>query len=453
MHILRHLGLLAILITNTQAQTCTNLLIDDWQSQSRLTFLFYNAMLQPSSDDQTMKSIIVGQPLSNHVEITPKDKSSYFFSNFGCLNAANLYGGISLRIKAAPGFSMTVQMIYGCGSNPKTMDLSSAQLGWNFDGNEKLYSIPFSKYAGIDTSQLTGVLFSGMAAGFSVLFGPMAFYCGTNVQEYVVTTTSTPFGPSSTVQATVGTAPATVIDTFSNRDTNSLGFWHGADDGMQVTWGNNQVKIVSPDPDYSFYTQVSGGRCANIERWDSGYLHISYSGTTAFTVSLQQHNDACDDGALPYPATWDSLEAARYASASDIYMPLSHFNIDKTRAIGFSFHGFYKTDPLILYKIEIVDSVPNGFIIPAKLPSGQFVFQCKRPNSFAFAIDDGDPALAQQVLKIVKEENITVTFFTVGAPLLDPSTNLSNVYKEMLSHGHQLALHCKFCHPDSSLDS
>ncbi|KAG9536737.1 polysaccharide deacetylase, partial [Aureobasidium melanogenum] len=43
----------------TSTSQCANLLIDDWTSQSRLTFLYYNAMLNPSSDDGTMASVVV----------------------------------------------------------------------------------------------------------------------------------------------------------------------------------------------------------------------------------------------------------------------------------------------------------------------------------------------------------------------------------------------------------
>jgi peptidoglycan/xylan/chitin deacetylase (PgdA/CDA1 family) len=49
-------------------------------------------------------------------------------------------------------------------------------------------------------------------------------------------------------------------------------------------------------------------------------------------------------------------------------------------------------------------------------------------------------------MDIVKAENVKVTFFTLGAPLLDPTTNLSNVYKEMASQGHQIAVH-SYTHP------
>ena len=125
---------------------------------------------------------------------------------------------------------------------------------------------------------------------------------------------------------------------------------------------------------------------------------------------------------------------------------MSHFNIEFGRVIGVALKGFYKTDALVLSKIEIAPSIPVGFTIPNKLPSGQLVFACKRPNSFAFAIDDGNPQYAQQVLQVIKGENIKLTFFTVGAPLLDPSTNLTDVYREMQAAGHQIALH-SYTHP------
>ncbi len=46
----------------------------------------------------------------------------------------------------------------------------------------------------------------------------------------------------------------------------------------------------------------------------------------------------------------------------------------------------------------------------------------------------------------MRSENIHVTFFTVGLPLEDASTNLSTVYLDMQARGHQIALH-SFTHP------
>ena len=43
--------------------------------------------------------------------------------------------------------------------------------------------------------------------------------------------------------------------------------------------------------------------------------------------------------------------------------------------------------------------------------------------------------------EILKEEDILVTFFTVGSALLDPTANFTEVYKELLERGHQVALH------------
>jgi hypothetical protein len=422
--------------------TCSPLLIDDWISQSRLTFLFYNAFNYPTSTDGSVESITVGKPSSNHVEIVPKSGgASYFYSQFPCVNAKNKYGGISLRIKAPRGATLSVQLDSSNNCDPTnavSASQSSAELGWSFDGTEKLYYIPFSKFPSLNTEKLTTILFSGFSS--TVSFGPMAFYCGSS-GEYIVPPTNGGSGSSTTIAAPSNTAAATlVIDKFANADSNALGNWHGGDEGMTLKYNSGKLTITSPDADYSFYTQVSG-TCSDFSQYKGSYLHIAYSGSTKFTVAFQQHNAGCNSEIAPFPETWDSAEASRYAKNGHIYIPMNHFNVDFSRVIGFALKGFYSSEPVTLSAIEIVSSVPAGFGVPPKDETGNLIFACKRPNSFAFAIDDGVPDLAQEVLKIIREENIKVTFFTVGAPLLDQGTNLTNVYKEMMAAGHQLALH------------
>ncbi|KAF2786825.1 carbohydrate esterase family 4 protein [Melanomma pulvis-pyrius CBS 109.77] len=426
--------------------TCAPLLIDDWTSQSRLTFLFYNAMLEPTSDDATMTSLTVGAAGKNRVTITPKDTSSYFYSQLGCTNAKNKYGGLSLRIKAPAGSSFSIQLESSASCDvgaTVAVSQTTSQLGWTFDGTEKLYTIPFSKYTNLDTSKLVTLFFSGFTKAVS--FGPVAFYCGTTGTEYIVTTTTPVAGPSSTVAAPTGTAAALVVDKFANANSNALGFWHGGDDGITLTYASSKLTIKSTDADYSYYTQVSGS-CSDFSKYKGSYLHIAYSGSTAFTVSLQQHNSQCNEAIAPYPETWDSAEASRYAKNGHIYIPMNHFNINLVRTIGIAIKAFYTADPVTLSLIEIIPSVPAGTIIPNKLETGTLAFACTRPNSFAFAIDDGSPEYAQEVMNVIKSEGIKVTFFTVGAPLLDASTNLTNVYREMQSQGHQIALH-SYTHP------
>ncbi|KAI4598590.1 hypothetical protein KJ359_003003 [Pestalotiopsis sp. 9143b] len=419
--------------------------VDDWESQSRLTFLYYNAMLEPSSDDGTMKSIIVST--DNHVTITPNSTDSYFFSIASCVNAQNVYGGISLPITAPKGTTIGVQLGSPdtCGNDTDSVSIyvESTDLGWTFDGTEKLYSIPFAKFNGLDTTKVQTILFAGLSN--AVTFGPMAFYCGDTPSSYVLPATTAPVLPTATVPAPAGTASALVIDNFKSEDSNAMGFWHGCDEGMSLTWSGKSLTIKSDDADYAFYSQLSE-TCGDYTSYSGSYLHIAYSGSNKFSVALQQHNAQCNESIAPYPETWDSLEAARYASASDIYIPMSHFNVNQSRAIGIALLGFYSTDSTVLTNMEIVPSIPADFTIPSKLPSGNYIFACTRPNSFAFAIDDGDPKFAQQVMQIVKEEEIKVTFFTVGAPLDDSSTNLTNVYREMMAAGHQIALH-SFTHP------
>ncbi|KAK0637110.1 hypothetical protein B0T17DRAFT_483396 [Bombardia bombarda] len=430
--------------TKPTSTACSNLLIDDWASQSRLTFLGYNSLGESSSDDGTMSSIVVS---NNRVLLTPKNSESYFYSQFGCLDTANKYGGISLRIRAARGttFAVTMASFDKCGSSTvKSVTLTTAQLKWTFDGVERLYWFPWSVFTGLDTTKLDLIYFSNFNA--AVILGPMSFYCGSTSSEYVIpAVASTTNVIRTTSLQPPSTAKPFIIDTFSNKETNYLGEWHGSDDDLSMTFGNNMVTILTNDSDLSWNTQLSSG-CVDMRVYAGTYLHIAYSGSNKFSVSMQQHNSKCDENLKPFPETWDSLEAARYASATDIYIPISHFHINLTRTIGFNLRGFYTYNPTTITKIEIVDSVPKGWVMPAKLPSGKLVFSCTRPNSFAFAIDDGEPAYAQKVMNMVKEANIPVTFFTVGLPLLDETNNLSRVYKDMASRGHQIALH-SYTHP------
>ncbi|RDL37744.1 Uncharacterized protein BP5553_05177 [Venustampulla echinocandica] len=435
--------------------SCTNLLVDDFASQSRLTFLFYNAMLQSTSDDGTMApipdrpdtstSVIVA---NNHLTLTPASGSSYWYTMLGCTKATNVYGGIGMTIQAPKGTTLTVELQTSttCSSdNPTLNDLLSTDLGWTFDGTEKYYTIPFSKFPGLDTDHILTLLFSGISK--PITLGPIAFYCGTTGTAYPVPTTVPVVEPTATVPATTGPS-AFIIDTFGNADSNNLGFYHGGDDATAFKQSSGKITInTKGNSDLSWYTQISNG-CSDFTSNDKSYLHIAYTGSNAFTVALQQHNPTCNESMSPYPYTWDSVEASRYSNSAktDIYVPISHFNIDRTKSVGFALKGFYTSTSTVVSKIEIVKTVPGGFLVPSKLSTAPFIFACTRPNSFAFAIDDGDPQYAQRVVSTVAAAGIKVTFFTVGAALLDTSTNLTNVYKGMLAQGHQVAYH-SYTHP------
>ncbi|KAH0613445.1 uncharacterized protein H6S33_005331 [Morchella sextelata] len=429
--------------TPTTSGTCSPLVVDDWASQSRLTFLYYNAMLKASSDDGTMTSIVVA---NNRVTFTPTG-NSYFYTNLDCTSATNKYGGIGMRIKAAAGTTFTVQMQYSAScsaSNFQSVDRTTAQLGWTFDGTEKFYSFPLSTFTGLDTGHLMSIMFYNYNSK-PVTLGPLAFYCGSTAKEYVVAPTPTDSVATNTVPATSATATAFVIDQFTGPDSNALGFWHGGDDTTGYTISGGKLTISYKDSDLAWYTQISDS-CRDMTTYANGYLHIAYTGSSAFSIAFQQHNSGCNANVAPYPETWDEVDAGRYATATDIYVPIAHFDIIKTRTIGFALKGFTGSTNTVISKIEIVKTIPSGVTVRSKLPTAPLVFSCSVPNSLAFAIDDGDPQLAQQVMQIVKEENIKVTFFTVGAALLDTSTNLTNVYKEMMAQGHQVAYH-SFTHP------
>lgn len=290
--------------------------------------------------------------------------------------------------------------------------------------------------------------------------------------------------------------PPLVLDTFQNPTHNDLGFWHGTGENLTVQHEPGLVRLFPTDPDQNFHTQFNTHGCFSLWPWQNQFLHVVFEGTDRFSVSLNEHNAECNPRRSPFPGISDSVEASRYTmrttsgtvneggdaddegeedvdadtrgtalrspsesrcqreeektqvpGQTQLYIPLSHFHIDQNRVVSVSFHGFYTNEPLTLRRVEIVPMVPppspaNGhFRMPGKLPTGNLVLRCTRPNSFAFGIDDGQPQYAQEVKRILDEENVRVTFFVVGAGLRDPSTNFTEFYRQMLREGHQVALH------------
>lgn len=238
-----------------------------------------------------------------------------------------------------------------------------------------------------------------------------------------------------------------VIDDFCRSSVNNLGAWHGPGENLPVEYGQDNdddclVRLFPSNPDHNYHTQFSYS-CFDLSKARSMFLHVRYSGRDAFTISFYQHNEDCNPWLAPFPGTFDSVEASRYVTdeGGDVYIPLSHFYIDLKQASSIAFHGFYTNEETVLHKVEVVKDLPDNFDVPRKLPTGTMVLNCKRPNSFAFGIDDGDPSLAQEVMEILEDEGIKVTFFVVGQGLRDPYTNFSNLYSEMLEKGHQVALH------------
>ncbi|OJJ84311.1 polysaccharide deacetylase family protein [Aspergillus glaucus CBS 516.65] len=239
-----------------------------------------------------------------------------------------------------------------------------------------------------------------------------------------------------------------VIDTFQYSDRNNLGFWHGAGENLDVHYdvdrnrGGHYARFYPKDPDQNFHTQVSALHCTNFMPFRERYLHVVFSGSNKFSISLNQNNAECRPGRNPYPATWDTIEVKRYLSGkNDIYVPMSHFAVDLSKIVSVSFNGFYTGESVTLHRIEIIRNLPTGASVPLKLANGQMILKCSRPNSFAFGIDDGQPQFAQEVMNILEEEKVLVTFFVVGQGLRDKDTNFTEVYKEMLRRGHQVALH------------
>lgn len=135
---------------------------------------------------------------------------------------------------------------------------------------------------------------------------------------------------------------------------------------MSLTYSQNSLRIVSTDSDYQYYTLVAES-CRDMSAYLNSYLHIQYSGSNQFSVALQQHNVECDSSVAPFPETWDEVQAARYSSGNDIYIPWSHFKINHKRATALAIKSFRSSAPTTLTKIEIVPKPPSNWKVPSKV--------------------------------------------------------------------------------------
>lgn len=237
-----------------------------------------------------------------------------------------------------------------------------------------------------------------------------------------------------------------VIDVFEDPTVNALNVKRSGELSVNSAIDSSTLSVTTGSLGDSFITRLSD-TCRDMRRYENAFLHIDFTGSLGFHVALRQHNEHCNDSLRPYPETWSSLDANRYSYFRDsktdppldsLYIPLSHFNIDKRRVEGLALKGF---TPDIMYqgtnfsRIEIVRRLPSAVSILVPKPSSRLSFGCKRPHSFAFVFDEGNAVAMREIRKILRDENILATFFP-GLSVKIPISN-RRPYKVLLSDGHQ----------------
>lgn len=203
-----------------------------------------------------------------------------------------------------------------------------------------------------------------------------------------------------------------------------------------------KLTVRSSDIDFSFITELDNVGCQDISSLNSQLIHIVLSGSTEFSVAFLQNNPGCDPNILPYPQTWDIVNAADYVSqdGGHLYIPIAHFNIDKTKAMAIAFQAFRDPNTATIFSlVEIIefplDGVP-GFTMPEKKPTAPLYMSCTRLGSIGFGIDEGSLEYAQQLMGVLNREGIKVTFFVLGKDLI--STGFRRFYKDASDNGHQV---------------
>ncbi len=145
------------------------------------------------------------------------------------------------------------------------------------------------------------------------------------------------------------------------------------------------------------YTPLTAGStCGNYA--NAGYLHIKdiqiANAEQTFTIALSQINAACDELIAPFPETWGGVDVRDYmqsvtvngVTTTDVYVPVSHFQINLARVTSLSFKAFLDTSTVTIGLIEFVLSVPSGYAVPAMKVMSPWYKHCTVPNTIAIGV-------------------------------------------------------------------
>ena len=428
-----------------------------------------------SSDDGSMKTIVVNSS-AQRIALEALNYNSYFYSNLGCLDVSSAgpngaYEGIAFIVHVPAGGDLVVDLQTGtssdCSNTVISYDLDIMQgYGVTAGGAEALVVIPFKDFTGgaqFAPRYIYSIIFAGLNLGVQYTLGPIRLYrAGSSfIPPAPLVAAPPPPGIPFPKPYPVATAGKLVIDNFASGSstTNALGYTHLSVDTTLLTASYNKaaktmtLKYVPGvgvmGSDGFWFTQFSNNNCADLTLYANSYLHIHVANLPwgqDFDVAFQEYNHECLDTSFPTPNAWSEVQASRYLFGNDIYIPMVHFNVAWQYVAALVLKSFRIDAATEFSLIEFVDSLPAGITIPGKLNENPVIYSCTVNNTFAIGIDDGEPTLAQEMMQIVKDSGVKVTFFTLGLPLLDPSSNLTNVYREALALGHQIGFHT-YTHP------
>ena len=445
--------------TTTTAATATSspttgscsqdLIVDDFAHSSRYSILHYNSLNPPgaTSDDNSMNSLSIG---NYTLRLNPKS-GSYFFTQTYCpsFDLSN-YEGLYFDYfgPATSSFNIGFQY-YDTECYTGSWKVVFVKVSNFLDRN--MVKIPFSAVTGFNKRKPHGIIFRDfISTGQDHLLGPIRFYCSGSLFQQLQDPSETSL-PNNTAPASpypVGTLPSLMISDFSSTkavNRNDLGFYQGFS-GMSVSLVGADAILTPSAQEAIFYTTIAGS-CGSLSAYRNSYLELNITDLPTgqdFDVLLNQHNSNCDESKR-FPVTWSQVQLSRYINAARTraYIPIidlaTGINLDKISSIAFKYFRSFAT--IKIDSLRIVPSLPASWVLPAVFPQSPLYFACKTPNDIALGIDNGLPRLTQQVLQILRDEQVKATFFVLGTPLNDDSNNLTVAYNSAIAEGHTIGHH------------
>jgi hypothetical protein len=177
--------------------------VDDFNDADRLTFLLYNALIQPSSDDGSMTSIAIRYG-ENKLRLTPKS-GSYFYSSIGCGYDLSKFEGLAFTAQMPTGASFAVGLEYVAAGQPCATGASrtifrdlTRDLGITSNGVETLVKIPFSTFAGVNPKQIKAITFAVFTRTATLVFDRAHYSISLVQSDFIALAAALPCLPTRT---------------------------------------------------------------------------------------------------------------------------------------------------------------------------------------------------------------------------------------------------------------
>ncbi|ODQ50071.1 glycoside hydrolase [Saitoella complicata NRRL Y-17804] len=310
-------------------RACSNLLIDNFSSQSQLDNRKNDLGYKTSADGTA--SISISSSSSSKLVITPSSSSSYFYSNTKCQSISG-YSAVQFSIAGPSGASVKVAVRYfdsatSCAPYGTSGYKTAYYTVTGLSSTAKRVTIPFSS---LGITPAGSVISSVYLENFSVTGRSYSLW----QLALTCSSTSTSTGKTATCTSSSSGSYGLIDDFSATKSTNDLNYATGDDStckSVTVLASSNKIQIVPASTSSSYWYSDVG--CQALTKFSGVQLSVAgpSGASVQVVVSYYPSSSSCSTGTGVQTATY--TVSGLSSTAKRISIPFSTLGIDSNSAV------------------------------------------------------------------------------------------------------------------------